>query len=188
MTNARSLYTSTEVVSQSVTVIAVKFSSKESSDILSLYGMNCSAGNSFVKELKVWQKAHQFVLGVYKETQSFPAKKRFGLTLQLRRSSVSSPSNIAEGCGYESEREFARYLQIAAGSASEAEYQLLLAHDLGYIKNESYRSLKAQVKEVKKMLHSFIKNLKPETWQLIAPGPANLDWSEIPCLVLAGPG
>ena len=115
------------------------------------------------RELKVWQKAHKFVLEIYKVTQSFPQEERYGLTSQLRRSAVSSPSNISEGCGYESDREFARYLEISAGSTSEAEYQLLLSRDLGYIKEDSYRALTNQAKEIKRMLHSFIKKLKPDT-------------------------
>ena len=79
------------------------------------------------RELKVWQKAHRFVLDLYRHTQGFPAEERFGLTVQLRRAAVSVASNIAEGCGREGERDFARFLSIAGGSASEVEYQLLLA-------------------------------------------------------------
>ena len=111
------------------------------------------------RELQVWQKAHRFVLEVYKHTRSFPAEERFGLTSQLRRSAASCPSNIAEGCGHEGERELARFLGIAAGSASEAEYQLPLARDLTYLPDETHRELDAQVNEVKKMLNSFIGKL-----------------------------
>ena len=71
------------------------------------------------RKLKVWEKAHQFVLEVYRATSAFPREERFGLTREVRRSATSVPSNIAEGCGRESEREFARFLSIAAGSASE---------------------------------------------------------------------
>ncbi len=111
------------------------------------------------KELQVWQKAHRFALDVYQHTRGFPAEERFGLTAQLRRAAVSAASNIAEGCGREGERELARYLSIAAGSASEAEYQLLLARDLSYLPNEAHRQLDAQVNEVKTMLNSFIQKL-----------------------------
>ena len=90
-------------------------------------------------ELKVWGKAHRLVLSVYQATRHFPAEERFGLTLQLRRAAASAPSNIAEGCGREGERELARFLSIAAGSLSEVEYQLLLAHDLGYLDETIYR-------------------------------------------------
>src|SRR3970282_777337 len=88
------------------------------------------------KQLQVWQKAHRFVLEVYRHTKSFPADERYGLVAQVRRASVSIASNIAEGAGREGERELARYLSMAAGSASEAEDQLLLAHDLGDLGGE----------------------------------------------------
>lgn len=111
------------------------------------------------KELKVWQKAHRFVLDVYGHTRNFPADERFGLMFHVRKSATSVPSNIAEGCGREGERELARFLSIAGGSASEAEYQLLLARDLGYLPDEHHRQLDAQVNEVKRMLNSFIQTL-----------------------------
>ncbi len=109
--------------------------------------------------LKVWQKAHQLTLEVYRRTQGLPAEERFGLKTQLRRAATSVPSNIAEGCGRDSEKDFARFLSIAAGSASEAEYQLLLARDPGYLQPDAYRQLDAQVNEVKHMLNSRIRAL-----------------------------
>ena len=111
------------------------------------------------KQLQVWQKAHRFVLEVYRHTKSFPADERYGLVAQVRRASVSIASNIAEGAGREGERELARYLSMAAGSASEAEYQLLLAHDLGYLSAELHRDLDEQVNEIKRMLNSFLRTL-----------------------------
>jgi four helix bundle protein len=114
------------------------------------------------RELKVWQKAHQFVLVIYKVTQSFPSEERYGLTSQLRKAAVSMASNIAEGSGRESEREFRRFLDISAGSSSEAEYQLLVARDLGYINQVQHSDLTKLVKEVKRMLHSFMKKLKAD--------------------------
>ena len=111
------------------------------------------------KELKVWHKAHRFVIEVYRQSRSFPADERFGLTAHLRKPVTSVPSNIAEGCGREGERELARFLSIAAGSASESEYQLLLARDLGYLQPEAHRQLDDQVNEDKRMLNSFIKTL-----------------------------
>lgn len=108
------------------------------------------------KELKVWQKAHRCALDIYRHTRTFPTEERFGLTSQLCRAAVSVPSNIAEGCGRSSERDFCRFLSMAAGSASEVEYQLLLARDLGYLDNEVYGSLEQQICEVKRMLNSFI--------------------------------
>ena len=111
------------------------------------------------KELKVWQKAHRFVLDLYKHTRNFPSDERFGLTAHLRRSASSIPSNIAEGCGREGEREFARFLSIAAGSASESEYQLLLARDLGYLQSDTHQKLDDQVNQVKRMLNSLLHKL-----------------------------
>ena len=111
------------------------------------------------KQLKVWEKAHILTVQVYKITKSFPSDERFGLTGQLRRAATSVPTNIAEGCGRDTERDFARFLSIAAGSASEVEYQLLLACDLGYIESESFKDLTQQVNEVKMMLNAFIKKL-----------------------------
>ena len=111
-------------------------------------------------ELKVWVKAHQLTREVYRVTEHFPAEERFGLIGQLRRSAVSVASNIAEGCGREGEREFAQFLNIAAGSASELEYQLLLARELDHLSPARHRELDAQVNEVKRMLNGFMQQLK----------------------------
>ncbi|MBN1227898.1 MAG: four helix bundle protein [Deltaproteobacteria bacterium] len=105
------------------------------------------------RKLKVWEKAHQFTLQVYLITRNFPFDERFGLTVQLRRAAASIPTNIAEGCGRDSDRELARFMSIAAGSASEAEYQLLLACDLNYIQDETHRELNQEVNEVKRILN-----------------------------------
>lgn len=111
------------------------------------------------RELLVWKKAHAFARGIYEHSRAFPTEERYGLTAQLRRAAVSIASNIAEGCGREGERELARFLSIAAGSASEAEYQLLLARDLTYLPEAAHAQLDAKVNEVKKMLNSFIQKL-----------------------------
>jgi four helix bundle protein len=111
------------------------------------------------RELKVWQKAHQVVLGVFRHTRGFPAEERFGLTAHLRKSATSVPSNIAEGCGRNTEKELARFLSIAAGSASELEYQLLLARDLEYLAQDVYTDLTGQFAEVKRMLYRFMQSL-----------------------------
>ena len=111
------------------------------------------------RELKVWQKAHACVLEIYRCTRNFPTEERFGLTSQLRRAATSVPSNIAEGCGREGDRELARFLSIAAGSASEVEYQLLLSHALGYLDDDAYGRLDSQINEVKRMLNAFIRKL-----------------------------
>lgn len=115
------------------------------------------------RELKVWGKAHQLTLSVYKATQIFPKEELYGLTSQMRRSCASIPANIAEGCGRKGEAELARFLQIAMGSASELEYHLLLAYDLNLLKAKDYESLTNDVTEIKRMLTSFIQKLKAES-------------------------
>jgi len=112
------------------------------------------------RQLKVWEKAHAFALAVYKLTKEFPKEELYGLTSQIRRASMSVPTNIAEGCGRNTDPEFARFLQIALGSASETEYQLLLAHDLGFITKENYEPLNKDVEEIKRMLASLLKTIR----------------------------
>jgi len=112
---------------------------------------------------KVWEKSHNVVLNVYSVTKNFPKEEIFGLTSQIRSCAVSVPSNIAEGCCRGSESDFKRFLQIAIGSASELEYQLLLSKELGYIQKEEYIQIDIKVKEVKKMLAALIKKLKAES-------------------------
>ena len=87
------------------------------------------------------QKAPNYALDVYRHSKSFPSDERFGLTAHLRKSAISISSNIAEGCGRYSEKDFARFLNIAAGSTSETECELLLACDLGYPEDEPYAHL-----------------------------------------------
>jgi four helix bundle protein len=110
------------------------------------------------RDLKVWAKAHQLVLDVYRATASFPRAELYGLTSQLRRSAVSVPSNIAEGC-CRSQGDFARFVQIAAGSASELEYQLLLAKDLDLLRIDTFQALSDQTIEVKRMLAGLLARL-----------------------------
>lgn len=114
------------------------------------------------RDLLVWQKAHRLTLDVYAATKGFPADERFGLTAQLRRSAASVPTNIAEGCGREGKRDFARFLSIAAGSASEVEYHLVLARDLEYLPTLTYDQLHGLVTETKKMLSALHRKLTAE--------------------------
>jgi four helix bundle protein len=115
------------------------------------------------RQLKVWQRAHQLTLDIYKTTASFPRSEAYGLTPQIRRAAVSIPSNIAEGCGRSGEAELARFCHIAAGSASELEYQLLLARDLKLIKPNDYEKLTQETIEIKRMLTVFIQKLTAES-------------------------
>ena len=114
------------------------------------------------RQLKVWEKAHQLALAIYKETKNFPKEELYGLTSQIRRASMSIPTNIAEGCGMNTDKEFARFLQIAMGSASETEYQLILAHDLEFLSKETHEKLHTNVEEVKRMLASLLKTLRAD--------------------------
>ncbi len=111
------------------------------------------------RKLLVWQKAHSLTLGVYKASANFPKQEMFGLTSQIRRSASSIPTNVAEGCGRGSDADFGRFLQIAMGSASEVDYQLLLAHDLGYLTTVDHGQLGQNVTEVKRMLSALITKL-----------------------------
>ena len=110
-------------------------------------------------QYKVWSRGHQLALSIYKKTKSFPKEELFGLTSQIRRASMSIPFNIAEGCGRRSDAEFAYYLNIAAGSASEVEEELLLAYDLEFLDKESYQPLDKEVKEIKAMLSKLIDSI-----------------------------
>ena len=107
------------------------------------------------KKLIVWRKSHLLVLSVYKVTANFPDNEKYGLTSQIRRSAASIPTNIAEGCGRKSKAEFTHFLNISMGSASELEYQLLLANDLHLVTEKEYDQLQINLIEVKRMLSSL---------------------------------
>ncbi len=111
------------------------------------------------RNLKVWQKAHALTLGVYHATTDFPGDERFGLTIQLRRTAASIPTNIADGCGRGNDVEMRKALSYAMGASSQLEYQLLLAHDLGFLESPVYKQLAADVVEVKKMVAGLLHSL-----------------------------
>ena len=111
------------------------------------------------KTLQVWEKSHALTLAVYRTTTDFPQNEIYGLTSQIRRASASIPANLAEGCGRNGNAELTRFCYISMGSASELEYHLLLAHDLGFLQDATYAELEPSVTEVKRMLASFIKRL-----------------------------
>jgi len=96
---------------------------------------------------------------VYKFTMRFPKEELYGITGQIRRASVSIPTNIAEGCGRTGDNEFRRFLQIAMGSASELEYLLLLAAELRYIDESTFLQSQKEIVEIKQMLTALIKKL-----------------------------
>jgi four helix bundle protein len=112
------------------------------------------------RKLAVWEKSHEFTLNVYRATASFPKEELYGLTSQIRRASVSIASNIVEGSGRGGDAELIRFLRIAAGSAHEVEYQLLLAHDLGFLSKELYQQLETESVQIKRMLAGLIQKLE----------------------------
>jgi four helix bundle protein len=114
------------------------------------------------KELGIWKKSRLFCSIIYNETASFPQEEKFGLTNQLRRASVSIPSNIAEGSSRSSNKDFARFLEIAIGSAYEVETQLLISADLGFLNQEKVIELTDLLEEIIKMTSRFRSTLKIE--------------------------
>ncbi len=114
------------------------------------------------RKLDVWRIAHQLTLDVYRVTADFPRDELYGLTSQLRRAAASIPTNIAEGCGRGGQKELARFLRTARGSANEVEYQVHLSHDLGYIKREVATELYRSVQQVGRMLTSLIRSVEKQ--------------------------
>ena len=110
------------------------------------------------RNLKVWIKSHQLTLDIYKSTQQFPKEELFGLVSQLRRASTSIPTNIAEGSGRKSEKEFIQFLSIALGSANEVDYLIELSKDLGFISQEVWTQLDQEINEIQTMLFVLIRN------------------------------
>jgi len=106
-------------------------------------------------DLKVWQRSHALALEVYRCTEGFPDKERFGLTSQLRRAVVSAPANIAEGSRRQGAQDYARFLNIAEGSLAETSYLLLLSRDLGYLDPKSAERLSDEIEEISRMLHAL---------------------------------
>jgi len=107
--------------------------------------------NSY-RELIVWRKSHTFLCDVYRATTEFPRDERFGITDQLRRASVSIPSNIAEGHGRSSRAEFLHFLSIARGSANEVETLLLASQSLGFGNRQTSEQLLSEINEIRRML------------------------------------
>lgn len=118
-----------------------------------------------IRKLEVWEKSHQLALAIYAMTAKFPKEEFYGLTNQIRRAAVSVPTNIAEGCGRGSDADFARFLQIATGSASEVEDELMLAKDLRYIPAPLHVEIERQAQAVKQMLAAFLRTLHQKNEQ-----------------------
>jgi four helix bundle protein len=112
------------------------------------------------KDLKVWQKAYQLCVKIYKTTIIFPKEERYGLTSQLRRAAISVPSNIAEGYGRQTTKEYIQALYIAYGSTCELETQILLAGDFEYIETDDLEEIQKDLCDVERMLKALIKSLE----------------------------
>ncbi|HXI00476.1 MAG TPA: four helix bundle protein [Sphingobacteriaceae bacterium] len=111
------------------------------------------------KELKVWQASMEISKAVFVATRLFPQDEKFTLTSQMMRSAISIPSNIAEGCGRKSNKEFYQYLNISLGSSFELETQLILAKDFNYINEANFKLLQSQLIDVQRMITGLQKSL-----------------------------
>jgi four helix bundle protein len=114
------------------------------------------------RQLEVWRLAQELAVVVYRQSAQFPKEERFGLTDQLRRASVSIPTNLAEGCGRAGDADFARFVQIAFGSACGVESLLLLCRELGFLKPTDYDLSQTKLVSVKRMLAALLKKLRAE--------------------------
>jgi four helix bundle protein len=112
------------------------------------------------KELLVWQKSIDFVTEIYKFTDSFPKDETFGLKSQIRRASVSIPSNIAEGNSRRSKPDYVQFLKISRGSCAEVETQLIISKNLHFLDEINYLKLNQDIIEISKMLNGLINSLK----------------------------
>lgn len=118
---------------------------------------------SFAKsftELRVWREGHRLVLAVYRQTDNFPAKERYGLTSQIRRSVTSVTANITEGFERGGKKEFIQFLTIARGSIAETQNHLLVARDLGYMRKEAFYKLANQAVITHKLINALVRSLK----------------------------
>jgi four helix bundle protein len=112
------------------------------------------------KDLEIWRLSRKFCSDIYQTTSLFPETERFGISNQLRRASVSIPSNISEGCSRKSNKDFSRFLEIAIGSMYELETQLLISNDLGFISEEKTEELMHKLSTIIKMTSKFKSTLK----------------------------
>jgi len=111
------------------------------------------------KKLEVWHRAHSIAITVYHRTNRFPKGEMYGLTTQIRRAAISVAANIAEGCGRHGDNELRRFIRISLGSATELEYHVLVARDLGMLDEDSFAELTVQIQKVQGMLASLSNRL-----------------------------
>jgi len=114
------------------------------------------------RQYQLWQQSHELVRSVYHATERFPKNELYSLTSQVRRAACSIPMNVAEGCGKSTDVDFARFLDISAGSASELDYQLLLSRDLGFLDDHAYGQLSTELSEIRRMLTVLIQRVRQE--------------------------
>jgi four helix bundle protein len=107
---------------------------------------------NYFKELKVWQKAIELVTNTYLKTQNFPKEEVFGLTSQIRRCAVSIPSNIEEGCGRNTDKDFNNFLGISLGSAFEFETHLIICKNLNFINQVDFIFLESEIQHIQNMI------------------------------------
>lgn len=107
------------------------------------------------KNLLIWQKSMDLVMLTYEQTKKFPNEETYALSDQMRRAAVSIPSNIAEGSSRSSDRDFAKFISIASGSAAELETQFYISKKLGYISDPEWSEIVVLLTETRKMLNSF---------------------------------
>lgn len=112
------------------------------------------------KELKLWQKSVDLAVKIYEVTSNFPQEEIYGLTSQIKRSAVSIPSNIAEGAGRNTKKDFNNFLGISSGSTCELDTQLIIATRIGFLKEVSLQSLQNEITEIQKMNWALKRSLK----------------------------
>ncbi|MEA5427449.1 four helix bundle protein [Arcicella lustrica] len=108
------------------------------------------------RKLRVWEQSHHLTLLLYSQTKTFPNEEKYGITSQIRRAVASIPTNIAEGCGKIGDKDFARYLNISFGSASELEYLMILSKDLDYLSSDMFLTISTEIIAIKKQLYHLI--------------------------------
>ncbi|MCB0501295.1 MAG: four helix bundle protein [Bacteroidetes bacterium] len=111
------------------------------------------------KAIGFWEDAHQLAIEIYNLTKTFPKSEVYGITSQLRRASLSVPTNIAEGCGRESINELKRYMVVSNGSITEVQYLLMFCYDIDLIQKKRYEALNEKVISIKKRLTVYLKKL-----------------------------
>lgn len=111
------------------------------------------------KKYDIWQLSHNLTLDIYVLTSNYPKEELYGLVSQIRRASSSIPTNIAEGCGRSSDKEFNQFLNIALGSANETEYLIILSKDLNYISLKKFNEIETQINIIKSKIYNLKEKL-----------------------------